>query len=213
MNSINCKEFIKKKIILSEEPEISVLSYVESDKGNVVCKTTDFLMNGTRFSHTYVKNEASGLGYIFDENNKSLYSPFNKQNCELGISVEYWFMKKAKEIKEQIQKMQGSKVTSTLKAKVVTLHHNDDFRLIMELEGESSQYYCGPKESSKYVQVQKVDLTDLYHILCSIEIVLLPEKSDVMKVAEKFRTEICSQKDGLLCYKHSPNSGFYKIIE
>jgi hypothetical protein len=142
------------------------------------------------------------LEAIFDD----LPDALKTEAHQWGMSDTLWrdnFMQYYRTIKTQMKRY---------RAKCVILHHNNDFRILMQFEGENSQYICGHRETSKFVTVEKITDNDLHNILCSMEIVLVPERSNIYKVAEKFKNEICSQLNGDICWKDSPNEGFYKII-
>lgn len=96
-------------------------------------------------------------------------------------------------------------------AKLITLHHSSDVRILKEIEGSNCLYYCGPNESSRSVSIRQATIALLKEELGHMGIVI-EDVPTIQRVANKFSTELAKKLGGKLAIDYDFGLGLCEIL-
>ena len=97
------------------------------------------------------------------------------------------------------------------KAKLITLHHNGDARILENIEGSNSRYMPGRGESDRPVVITQASTNVLKEELLKIGLVI-EDQPTIDKVARKFAMELVKIQDGKLALDNNFGLGLCEII-
>ncbi len=93
-----------------------------------------------------------------------------------------------------------------IEASLIICHHSEDCRILKQVKGSGSTYYCGPNESRVEVHAIKATAKMLKVALADLSIIIDDEAS-ILKVADKFYDELISRKGSRIVWI---NEAFYQ---